>query len=436
MLIKFMNQILCISEIVIMITFLIDTLNWKDKKSNLPYAVITGMLIWGTEQMNGRFAGSYIVSVAAFFLLLFLFAYIFLKGSWQMKCMVCLFPFFIDTVINVILMQISALVRKIPVGEYLKLGDHYFMIAPPLSKMMLGIALYMVWRILKREGLQLPEQYYHLINIQLFLTIVIEYILFSVINKRVYDTAANGMLTMASIVIGIISFYMIELIFAINRKNREVLMYKMAAVQNKEQKKQLELFGQSAQKMRQLRHDYKNHMDNIRRMAESQDNDKIKRYVEELQGAYQRKSTEHICTGSEILDATLNNKMDIADEEGIRIFCEIIGNVSSINDVEYAIILFNLLDNAIEACEKVTEGDREITIYMEMLQEEWNLIIGNTIEKSVLENNRELHSDKKNSEEHGIGHVTIKELVEKRDGIVEYYEKNGRFYAHVIMRVQ
>ena len=132
MLIKFMNQILCISEIVIMITFLIDKLNWKD----LPYAVITGMLIWGTEQMNGRFAGSYIVSVAAFFLLLFLFAYIFLKGSWQMKCMVCLFPFFIDTV--------SALVRKIPVGEYLKLGDHYFMIAPPLSKMMLGIALYMV----------------------------------------------------------------------------------------------------------------------------------------------------------------------------------------------------------------------------------------------------------------------------------------------------
>ena len=232
-----MNQILCISEIAIMITFLIRTLNWKDKKSNLPYAVITGMLIWGMEQMNGRFAGSYIVSVAAFFLLLFLFAYMFLKGNRQMKCMVCLFPFFIDTVINVILMQISAMVRKIPVGEYLKLGDHYFMIAPPLSKMMLGIALYMVWRILKKEGLQLPEQYYHLINIQLFLTIVIEYILFSVINKRVYDTAANGMLTMASIVIGIISFYMIELIFAINRKNREVLMYKMAAVQNKEQKK-------------------------------------------------------------------------------------------------------------------------------------------------------------------------------------------------------
>ena len=58
MLIKFMNQILCISEIAIMITFLIRTLNWKDKKSNLPYAVITGMLIWGTEQMNGRFAGS------------------------------------------------------------------------------------------------------------------------------------------------------------------------------------------------------------------------------------------------------------------------------------------------------------------------------------------------------------------------------------------
>ena len=171
-------------------------------------------------------------------------------------------------------------------------------------------------------------------------------------------------------------------------------------------------------------------------MAESQDNDKIKRYVEELQGAYQRKSTERICTGSEILDATLNNKMDIADEKGIRVFCEIIGNVSSISDVEYAIILFNLLDNAIEACEKVTESDREITIYMEMLQEEWNLIIGNTIEKSVLENNRELHSDKKNSEEHGIGHVTIKELVEKRDGIVEYYEKDGRFYAHVIMGVQ
>ena len=62
-----------------------------------------------------------------------------------------------------------------------------------------------------------------------------------------------------------------------------------------------------------------------------------------------------------------------------------------------------------------------------------NITIKNTVSRPVLKNNTELKTDKLDKEIHGIGHTTVAELTEELNGMVEYYEKESKFCAHVFL---
>lgn len=52
--------------------------------------------------------------------------------------------------------------------------------------------------------------------------------------------------------------------------------------------------------------------------------------------------------------------MSICKEKGIDISCNITGSVKCLDDMGVGSILFNLLDNAIEACEKIKRKENRL----------------------------------------------------------------------------
>ncbi len=93
-----------------------------------------------------------------------------------------------------------------------------------------------------------------------------------------------------------------------------------------------------------------------------------------------------------------------------------------------SILLSNLLDNAIAGC-SISEPSIELTISRK--KSLTYIAVCNSIDSSVLENNPELVTNKADSSDHGFGIKSIKNIVKKYEGSVDFKEDNLKFIAEI-----
>ena len=92
----------------------------------------------------------------------------------------------------------------------------------------------------------------------------------------------------------------------------------------------------------------------------------------------------------------------------------------------------NLLDNAIEAQEKLV-SEKRIELLFLYRKSSRIIICKNTIDKSVLQNNKEMKSTKDSPELHGIGHQIVETTVGKYNGLIDYFEDSGMFGVQIVI---
>ena len=109
------------------------------------------------------------------------------------------------------------------------------------------------------------------------------------------------------------------------------------------------------------------------------------------------------------------------------------GTVLNISSAEIAVLFGNLLDNAIEAATETVE--KRITL--EIQENAGYLIIftSNSINSSVLKNNANLETSKTNKELHGIGIKSIKSIVDRYNGMIQFYEEENEFCCHIMLEI-
>ena len=107
-----------------------------------------------------------------------------------------------------------------------------------------------------------------------------------------------------------------------------------------------------------------------------------------------------------------------------------------INDIMYMQSDDHYIDvitpNAIEASLNVDSP--QITVSIRNEKNYLCILIRNRIESSVLEENGQLHTTKKDKSKHGLGVYSISQIVDKYDGMKTYYEKNGYFVADIWLK--
>ena len=101
-------------------------------------------------------------------------------------------------------------------------------------------------------------------------------------------------------------------------------------------------------------------------------------------------------------------------------------------EFDMSVLLSNLLDNAIEGCEK-NRIPSQIILSISAYAGYYRVIIKNTIEKSILRDNKKLRTDKSNKQKHGWGLKSVYDIAEVHQGDVDIYEKNGMFIVNVLM---
>lgn len=192
---------------------------------------------------------------------------------------------------------------------------------------------------------------------------------------------------------------------------------------------QLELYQnmqENDMRRRRYLHDYKNQLGCIQGMLEAGRMQEALVYIKELNGSI-RKGEDHVDTKHLVVNTVLNQKYLYAQERGITMVMAV-NDLSSLSMSREDIVtlLVNLLDNAIEACEKLDENKM---IRFKMILEEGGLTVSvrNPVREPVVVKGKVIATTKGEKDRHGLGFLNIQSVIEKNQGTSVMECRDGWF---------
>ena len=183
--------------------------------------------------------------------------------------------------------------------------------------------------------------------------------------------------------------------------------------------------------MRGWRHDYHNHLQVMKVQIAQGQLEEMKSYLDDLEQNLEQVDT-YVKSGNLMADAILNSKLSIAGQKGIRVNCKaVLPDALSVEDVDLCVLLGNLLDNALEACEKIPEEQRFLRIYMVVNRSQLYMSVQNSAREELDFNERNYISTKRGN--HGLGMKRVKALADKYEGYLTLANEPGIFAAEVTL---
>lgn len=181
--------------------------------------------------------------------------------------------------------------------------------------------------------------------------------------------------------------------------------------------------------MRGWRHDYHNHLQTMKAYLAQDQWEELAAYLDELE-ADLREIDLLVKSGNSMVDAILNSKLSLAKRAGIRIEQTVhVLDQLSISDTDLCIILGNLLDNAMEACEELEPDQRYIRIYLDAIGQQFYLSIQNSAKEILSFEEQHYISTKRGN--HGLGLKRVALLVENYEGFLNLQNEPGIFAVEV-----
>lgn len=218
-------------------------------------------------------------------------------------------------------------------------------------------------------------------------------------------------------------------IFGMDKINRE----QRKKEQYREQVEFYRMLEEQYSQMERLRHDMKNHVIGLQGLWENQEWEKMGHYLAHMLETGNIGKNEEV-TGNKAVDALLYRKRKQAEENHITWECDMqLPGTCNIEEFDMCVLLGNILDNAIEACDRLEKEDRFISIQSGMVKRCLLLEVKNSTD--VQDIKRIGRTTKVHPEEHGIGFLNIYETVQKYNGIVNVEIINRVFVISVLLPV-
>lgn len=182
--------------------------------------------------------------------------------------------------------------------------------------------------------------------------------------------------------------------------------------------------------MRGWKHDYHNHIQLMQAYIEMGRFDEMAKHLSDLTDDMRQMDTV-LKTGNIMIDAILNSKISLMMASGVMVNAKAtVPSKHSLSDVDLCALIGNLLDNAMEAVEKVhTSQDRFVRIYIRPMKGQLYISVSNACvgkpKKGFLVS--------KKSGDHGLGLYRIHHLTSKYGGYVNQQMEEGVFATEVTL---
>lgn len=228
----------------------------------------------------------------------------------------------------------------------------------------------------------------------------------------------------------IVVFYLMNDILEREIQLRESKIFEM---QVKNQTDMYRSVSENFDNQRKKTHEYKNQMMCIDALIEKREYGELEAYVQNICGKLNRE-LDAINTNHVIVNAIMNTKYQEALSKNI-LFVFQMNDLSAlkISDEDIVVILANLLNNAIEACEKC-KGKRIIKVKFVIEDENVILSVRNTHENNLVFRDNDIQTSKETDmEEHGIGIRNIIQTIEKYGGSYVIRPDENEFYFSIVI---
>lgn len=195
--------------------------------------------------------------------------------------------------------------------------------------------------------------------------------------------------------------------------------------------RQMDSVSALLEETRQMRHELKNHCFLCSSLLAQKRYDELEQRIQEMMGGGWA-GGEMVSTGNKLVDSILSLKISEARVRGIPIVLNVLlPEQIALDERLLCSLLFNLLDNAIEASAQVSEPD--IRFSMREMKGYLSIEVRNRINGSVLQDNPQLRTSKDDSRNHGVGMTVIRQIVRRCDGDLKIWEENGDFIVSILL---
>lgn len=209
----------------------------------------------------------------------------------------------------------------------------------------------------------------------------------------------------------------------------EAIMYMVQVEQKNIEERKYEY-----ERIKMLNHDMKHYLSTAIGML-GKDGADAKEYLESLLREKIALNTVGVCIGNSILEAVINTKAEVMKDKGIILEAFLAEDINYGKGANLSIMLANLLDNAIEACEYCEEKNRLIRIQSRLQKGYIHFQIQNTVCGDVLETNPMLNTTKEDKELHGLGIRSVRSMLEEEHGFLNQYQSGNLFISDLYVPI-
>ena len=263
----------------------------------------------------------------------------------------------------------------------------------------------------------------------LVIPLVSFYLILLIMSFEDADPKTVALCCILALIINFVAFYFYEVVtaYAISKMEKQ-----REEEKNRYYLRQLETMETFSESMRSFRHDLKNHTIAMQAYLKNKQYDALETYLSDtfIEKAL---SEESIHCGNTVIDSILNFKIHEAGNKGITLEAKVsIPPQLHISDSDLTVILGNLLDNAIEAVEPLTE---ERVIQLTISYQKGNLILSvkNPYKGELLKKGDRWITSKKDKDLHGYGLSNVKHIVDKNGGTMRIQTEQQIFSVTMML---
>lgn len=405
------------------------------KKANLAYILFVAILFWELSFVNFivPFEG---IGIIISILIIYIYSLINLKGTFMQKMFWSIFVMLIIMGITIVVLSIEGYI----IGKgYLNLviqKDLYRFVGVVIIQIVLFyLTRFMIKRTKKDSTYSLKwNEWFVLLIIPVISIFTMSFVSLIIINIEEQLSPMQHIFSILSI-LGILMTNSLVYVLYVNmqKDHAKQLEYSILQQAFKSQEKSVEETKILYQSVRSIRHDLKQHFQVALTMLHSGKINEAVDYMEKYNDTVLDGISNKVFCDNDVVNYIINSKSKICSDRHIKIYIYIANEIPEFSDLDLCVLLGNALDNAIEGVSG--EGNNEIYLELRNVDNFFMISVKNTIINSVLEDNPNLISTKNEKEVHGLGILSMKEVVQKYNGSIEFYESDNKFCCDMLLDI-
>lgn len=405
------------------------------KKANLAYILFVAILFLELSFVNFivPFEG---IGIIISILIIYIYSLINLKGTFMQKMFWSIFVMLLIMGITIVVLSIEGCI----IGKgYLNLviqKDLYRFVGVVIIQIVLFyLTRFMIKRTKKDSTYSLKwNEWFVLLIIPVISIFTMSFVSLIIINIEDQLSPMQHIFSILSI-LGILMTNSLVYVLYVNmqKDHAKQLEYSILQQAFKSQEKSVEETKILYQSVRSIRHDLKQHFQVALTMLHSGKINEAVDYMEKYNDTVLDGISNKVFCDNDVVNYIINSKSKICSDRHIKIYIYIANEIPEFSDLDLCVLLGNALDNAIEGVSG--NGNNEIYLELRNVDNFFVISVKNTITNSVLEYNPNLISTKNEKEVHGLGILSMKEVVQKYNGSIEFYESDNKFCCDMLLDI-